>query len=44
MKICKKNKQIIIIIIKKKACVKRQKMLSIASNKVWGDNMKEEKI
>lgn len=34
MRICKKKK--------KGESVKRQKMLSIASNKVWGDNMKEE--
>lgn len=35
MKICRNRK-------KKEACVKRQKMLFIASKKVGGDTMKEE--
>lgn len=40
MKICK-NK---LDLEEKGECVKRQRMLSIASNKVWGDIMKEEQI
>lgn len=42
MKICKKTKNKTEFEKKKGESVKRQKMLSIASNKVWGDDMKEE--
>lgn len=39
MKICN-NKKKLNLGKKGDGCVKRQKMLSIASNKVWADNMK----